>query len=109
MATASEFLDLAPQGKIDFEVVPEPVLRHLFEAFRLEIVYDQVTDKTECRVTLVSETIPAQYQAAREVLEAGAIRVRTPQKRKDRDHLIPIMQPFGQYPNRVAAKWLHVR
>jgi hypothetical protein len=95
-----ELLDLIPQAEIDFERIPEPILRQLYEAFRLEIVYDKETDTAECRVTLIPESIPGQHQATREVIQSGGL---TPET-KNRDHVIPILQPFGQYPQRGGSQ-----
>lgn len=65
-----ELLDLIPQGTIDLDLIPEPLLRRLFEAFRLEVIYDDASGIAECRVTLIPEAISTQRQAAQEAIKA---------------------------------------
>lgn len=64
-----ELLDLLPAGAVDLSKAPEPVLRRLFEAFRLDVRYDKRTDVAECQVTLSDVTLGQQERTATEVLE----------------------------------------
>jgi site-specific DNA recombinase len=54
---AMELLDELPV--IDFEPgsVPEANLRHLFEAFRLQVRYDKIDNQAQCRVTLSDDGV----------------------------------------------------
>jgi site-specific DNA recombinase len=56
-------LDALPIGPHRLAELPEPELRRLFEAFRLEIRYDRHTGVARCRVTLTAETQPAVLRA----------------------------------------------
>lgn len=87
-----ELLDLLPTGKVDLAKAPEPLLRRLFEAFRLEIRYDKRTDVAECQITLagvtgtnqadiahgvVGDTVTGGDDAARSRLLGAPCRIRT--------------------------------
>ncbi|HKA10116.1 MAG TPA: hypothetical protein VKI99_06575 [Candidatus Dormibacteraeota bacterium] len=50
-------------------MAPEPILRHLFEAFRLEVCYDRRLNTATCRVTVAAESIAGLRQAAERVLQ----------------------------------------
>ena len=44
-------------------------MRHLFEAFRLEVWYDRRLNTATCRVTVAGDLIAGQRQAAERVLQ----------------------------------------
>jgi len=50
-------------------MAPEPILRHLFEAFRPEVCYDRRLNTATCRVTVAAESIQGLRQAAERVLQ----------------------------------------
>jgi hypothetical protein len=47
---------------------PEPALRKLLDAFRLEMSYDPNSHTVDCQVTITPEMLPAQQEAAERVL-----------------------------------------
>ncbi|MWA07166.1 hypothetical protein F8568_043890 [Actinomadura sp. LD22] len=63
-----ELLDLIPVGEVDLASAPEPVLRRLFEAFRLEISYDRRSGIADCKVTLTGAAIDQQGGIATDVM-----------------------------------------
>lgn len=54
-----QLLHRLPLGEPDLANLPEPTLRRLFEAFRLQIHYDKRTNTATCHLTLTAETLPA--------------------------------------------------
>jgi site-specific DNA recombinase len=48
-----------PIGAIDLARLPDDITRNLFEALRLHIDYDKITNKATCRITLTAETLHA--------------------------------------------------
>jgi site-specific DNA recombinase len=91
-------LDLLPTGRINFETASEPMLRRLFDAFRLEIRYDRETNIASCQVTITPDISPIQHKAAIEVLNDPV----TPGQRRSCTGL-------SGAPNGGAAKWLQRR
>jgi site-specific DNA recombinase len=65
-----ELLDLLPTGAPDLTRAPEPLLRAVFEAFRLEIRYDKSTNIATCRVAIAAEAIDTQQRTATQVIDA---------------------------------------
>ncbi|MBO2464453.1 hypothetical protein J4709_43470 [Actinomadura sp. LCR2-06] len=63
-----DLLDLIPLGEVDLTRAPEPVLRRLFEAFRLEISYDKRSGIADCKVTLTGAAIDQQGRIAADVM-----------------------------------------
>ncbi|GAA2141631.1 recombinase family protein [Actinomadura napierensis] len=63
-----ELLDLISVGEVDLTGAPEPVLRRLFEAFRLEISYDKRSGIADCKVTLTGAAIDQQGRIAADVV-----------------------------------------
>ncbi|TMR04376.1 hypothetical protein ETD83_08435 [Actinomadura soli] len=59
-----ELLDLLPVGTIDLGRVPAPVLRRLLDVFRLRMRYARKTGLVECEVTITSEIVGTQRDAA---------------------------------------------
>jgi site-specific DNA recombinase len=57
-------LDEVPVGSTDLSLMPEAILRRLFDAFRLEIYYDKPTNTATCKVTITRDTLEAVRQAA---------------------------------------------
>ncbi|HKF19486.1 MAG TPA: zinc ribbon domain-containing protein [Candidatus Dormibacteraeota bacterium] len=64
-----ELLDALPFAAVDLAMALEPILRHLFEAFRLEVCYDRRLNTATCRVTVAAESIARLRQAAERVLQ----------------------------------------
>jgi site-specific DNA recombinase len=52
--------------------VAEPVLRRLFEAFRLQVRYDRPANLATCQVTLREDRIPGLLAALEPVTEGAA-------------------------------------
>ncbi len=69
--TEPELLDEIPVGSADLALLPEAVLRRLFDAFRLEIHYDKPTNTATCRATITSDTLCAIRQVAGTALKIG--------------------------------------
>jgi hypothetical protein len=63
-----ELLDALPVGPIDVEQLPEDTARRLFEALRLEIHYNKITNQATCRITLFGSTTSATRRAAHEAV-----------------------------------------
>jgi hypothetical protein len=59
-----ELLDALPVVGPDLDRLPDQQARALFDAFRLEIRYDRLSDTAHCRATLTGETLPAAVTAA---------------------------------------------
>lgn len=66
-----DLLTHLPSGRIGLADLPEPLLRSLFDAFRLEMRYDLETNTVHAQVTLTRETLPGQQKAASAILNAG--------------------------------------
>ncbi|GAA3757316.1 hypothetical protein GCM10022402_39540 [Salinactinospora qingdaonensis] len=80
--SAPELLEALPVGERDLAAVPEELLRRLFEAFRLQVVYDRPRHAVTVRVHLAAETVPELRQAADRVLTHDDHR-EEPQERED--------------------------
>ncbi|MFD0856393.1 hypothetical protein ACFQ07_29405 [Actinomadura adrarensis] len=65
----SSLSDEISTGAVNLARMPEPTMRQLFEAFRLEMRYDRRTNKVHCQVTTAPAVIPAQRTAASAVLK----------------------------------------
>jgi site-specific DNA recombinase len=65
-------IDTLPVGTVRLNDVPEATLRHLFEAFRLEVHYDRRTNIATCRISLTGETIPAVQAVAQAAIGGSA-------------------------------------
>ncbi|TDD33087.1 hypothetical protein E1287_20520 [Actinomadura sp. KC06] len=59
-----ELLDLLPVGTIDLERVPGPMLRRLLDVSRLRMGYTRNANEVECEVTITSEIVGTQQDAA---------------------------------------------
>jgi site-specific DNA recombinase len=67
-----EVLQSIPQTVLPaFADVPEPLLRALFESFRLEVRYDKAANRARCRVTITDDTAEA-IRSSIDTMEAGA-------------------------------------
>ncbi|MEV5413165.1 recombinase family protein [Thermopolyspora sp. NPDC052614] len=66
-----ELLDALPTGAPDLTMLPEEILRRLFEAFRLRVVYDKDTNIATCTITIARESLHAVQQAAQQTLNGG--------------------------------------
>ncbi len=66
-----ELLDLLPAGAIDLGRVPGPVLRRLLDVFRLRMRYDRKTGRMDCEVTITSEIVGTQHDAAAAAIGAA--------------------------------------
>jgi hypothetical protein len=55
-----------PVTPVDLALMPDELSRRLFEALRLEIHYDGVTNEALCRITLTGDTIEAVARATHE-------------------------------------------
>ncbi|WP_199537143.1 recombinase family protein [Spongiactinospora gelatinilytica] len=64
-----ELLDVIPVGTADLALLPEVVLRRLFDAFRLEIHFDKPTNTATCRVTITGDTLQAIRQVTATALQ----------------------------------------
>ncbi|GAA3239705.1 recombinase family protein [Actinocorallia longicatena] len=85
-------LDQLPLGRIDLEKLPEELLRKLFNAFRLEMRYDHVTNLVTVQITSTTEIIATQQEAAQAALE-------TPKPAHDHDHArVCVVPPTGFEP-----------
>jgi Recombinase zinc beta ribbon domain len=60
---APELLHQIPAHPAALEHAPAPILRELFEAFRLEVTYDRATNHATCRVTLSDDTLHRSHAA----------------------------------------------
>ena len=64
-----DLLDTLPViGPIDVDLLPENLVRRLFEALRLEIRYDKTANRATCRITLFGSTMPAAQRAAHDAV-----------------------------------------
>jgi hypothetical protein len=61
-------LDYLPITPIDLVELPDELSRRLFEALRLEILYDYTTRTATCRVTLLGDTINAVSHTTQEAV-----------------------------------------
>lgn len=61
-----DLLSRLPVAPVDLALMPDELSRRLFEALRLEIHYDGVTNEAMCRITLTGDTIEAVERAAHE-------------------------------------------
>ncbi|WP_149261925.1 hypothetical protein [Actinomadura sp. K4S16] len=66
-----ELLDLLPAGAIDPGRVPGPVLRRLLDVLRLRMRYDRKTGRMDCEVTITSEIVGTQHDAAAAAIGAA--------------------------------------
>ena len=73
-----DLLDALPIGDADFVSLPEPVVRRLFEAFRLQVRYDSGTHVARCRVAISADSVDA-------LREDVALAVRAPSGIRTRD------------------------
>lgn len=74
-----QLLDLIPTAEIRVSELNEATMRHLFEAFRLEVRYDRRENVAECQVTIVGDAITTQRSAVDHaighVIDGGATAV----------------------------------
>jgi hypothetical protein len=63
-----DLLDFLPIGDIVPPTKPTPALHRLFESLRLQLHYDQHTNRVRCRIALRSESIDAVLAASAEVV-----------------------------------------
>ena len=61
-----DLLGRLPVTSVDLDRIPDELSRRLFEALRLQIHYDGVTNEARCRVTLTGDTIDAVARTTRE-------------------------------------------
>lgn len=62
--TNPDLLTALPIGAVDLAGMPEPLMRHLFDAFRLRVDFDRRTNRARCTVTLYGETLPTLIESA---------------------------------------------
>ncbi len=60
----SALVDALPVGRCELAALPDATRRRMFEAFRLQLHYDERTHSVRCQVTLTSETIDGAAWAA---------------------------------------------
>jgi hypothetical protein len=63
-ATNPHLLDALPVGPLDLDRRPPDLTRALFEALRLQIHYNKITNTATCRISLSAQTIHAAADAA---------------------------------------------
>ncbi len=68
---APELLDLLPTGAVDLRLLPEPTLRRLLDVFGLTMRHDREKNLVECEVTITSETVDMQRDAANGAIGSG--------------------------------------
>ncbi|XVQ11438.1 hypothetical protein ACQP1W_02330 [Spirillospora sp. CA-255316] len=57
---------------INLEQVPGPVLRRLFDVFRLKMQYDRATRRVDCEITITPEIVDTLREAAIAAMVADA-------------------------------------
>ncbi|MFI0423556.1 hypothetical protein [Spongiactinospora sp. 9N601] len=60
---------MIPVGTAELALLPEVVLRRLFDAFRLEIHFDKPTSPATCKVTITGDTLQATRQVTATALQ----------------------------------------
>ncbi|WP_424923726.1 recombinase family protein [Actinomadura darangshiensis] len=64
VAPCPELLDQCPTGTVDFDLLPEPVLRRLLDAFAVQMCHDKQSNQVDVQVTITPETADTQMRAA---------------------------------------------
>lgn len=59
-----ELLEHCPTGTVDFDLLPEPVLRRLLDAFAVRMRHDKEGNHVDVQVTITAETADTQRRAA---------------------------------------------
>lgn len=90
-----ELLDFVPQVRVGLTAMPEAVLRQLYDAFNLEIIYDHITDRAEITLTMTAETTPTIQRATH-----TAIRTTQSDQNAETPEKTPGLRGFGWYPQR---------
>lgn len=67
-----DLIDALPVAKIQIDKLPEELTRSLFEALRLEIHYNKLTNTATCRITLTGQTLDAARNAAHDATVTAA-------------------------------------
>jgi len=99
VAPCPELIDALPTGSslnLDLARLPEPQLRHLFEAFRLQVRYDRRTHTATCRIVLAGEILAQQTSAAER-----ALKPEQPTRPARRKEFVPIV---GGAPGRIRTR-----
>ncbi|XRQ07738.1 hypothetical protein ACN3XK_66440, partial [Actinomadura welshii] len=68
---APGLLDLLPTGPVDLELLPEPALRRLLDVFGVKMHHDREKSLVNCEVTITSEIVDMQRDAANAVIGSG--------------------------------------
>ncbi len=64
VAPCPELLEQCPTGTVDLELLPEPILRRLLDAFAVQMRHDKQGNQVDVQVTITSEMADTQLRAA---------------------------------------------
>ncbi|MFB4302206.1 recombinase family protein [Actinomadura sp. NTSP31] len=65
VAPCPELLDHCPTGTVDLDLLPEPTLRRLLDAFAVQMRHDKQGNQVDVQVTITPETADTQLRAAK--------------------------------------------
>ncbi|WP_067469414.1 hypothetical protein [Actinomadura macra] len=68
VAPCPELLDHCPTGTVDLDLLPEPTLRRLLDAFAVQMRHDKQGNQVDVQVTITPETADTQLRAANVVI-----------------------------------------
>ncbi|MFG2249150.1 recombinase family protein [Spirillospora sp. NPDC048823] len=64
VAPCPQLLDHYPTGTVDLDLLPEPTLRRLLDAFAVQMRHDKQSNQVDVQVTITPETADTQLRAA---------------------------------------------